>query len=478
MTVRTRIAPSPTGYPHIGTIYQAWLDFVFAAKNNGQFIVRIEDTDQKRLVKDAEAKIWEALDWFGISENESPRKGGAFAPYRQSERLDLYKKYVLSLVESGHAYYCFCTSKRLDEVRKQMQKAGKPPMYDKHCRNLNKDEIKKKLTNGEPYVIRLKVPENEKIIVKDLLRGEIEFDSNTVDDQVLLKSDGFATYHLAAIVDDHLMQITHAVRGEEWLPSAPKHFLVYRYLGWEPPIYVHTPTLRNTDKTKLSKRKGHTNVDWFIGEGFLPDALINFLSQLGWTHPQEKEIFSREEFTQLFDLKDLSPIGPVFDETKLRWMNGKYVREMSETDFIIWAKKFSDQDLSSETWHKLTPLIAERVEVFSQIPELIAFLKPDIDIDIELVKKQTKQDSEAIKKLLTDLKDRLSGLNNWTVSSIEVMIRDLKSVYSDWKPRDFFMTIRVVTTAFPVTPPLFESIELLGKELVISRLNQVINSMI
>ncbi len=477
MTVRTRIAPSPTGYPHIGTIYQALLDWTFAKKNNGQFIVRIEDTDQKRLVEDAESKIFEALDWFGISEDESPRKGGKHSPYRQSQRLDLYKKHALALVEVGHAYYCFCTSERLDEVRKQMQKDGKPPMYDKHCRHLSSEEVEKRITSGEPYVIRLKVPENEKIIVNDLLRGEIEFDSNTVDDQVLLKSDGFATYHLAAIVDDHEMEITHAVRGEEWLPSAPKHMLVYQYLGWESPVYVHTPTLRNPDKTKLSKRKGHTNVDWFMQEGFLPEALINFLSQLGWTHPEEKEIFSHEEFQQLFELKDLSPIGPVFDETKLKWMNGKYIREFSQEEFIAWAKKFSTHEFNDVVWRNLTPLIRERVEVFSQIPELVEFMNPEISIDPELVKMQSKQNGEVIKKLLSDLREKLANLQDWTVPSIEVAVRELKGTYSDWKPRDYFMTIRVATTAFPVTPPLFESIELLGKELISKRLESVISQL-
>jgi len=473
MTVRTRFAPSPTGYVHIGSIYSIWLDYVVAKQVGGKFAVRIEDTDQKRLVDDAESKIWEALDWFGLTEDESPRKGGPYAPYRQSERLELYKKYALELIENGHAYYCFCTNERLDEVRKRMQKEGKPPMYDKHCRNLSKEESEQRIKNGEHYVIRLKVPENEKIIVKDLLRGDIEFDSNTLDDQVLLKSDGFATYHLAAIIDDHLMEITHAIRGEEWLPSAPKHMLVYRFFGWEPPIYVHTPTLRNPDKSKLSKRKGHTNVGWYQEQGFLPDAIINYMSLLGWTHPEEKEIFDREEFIRIFKLEDLSPVGPVFDEVKLRWMNGKYVRELSEADFISWAKKFSDQQLSDEVWGKLTPLIRERVEVFSQIPELIAFLNPDIEIDPEIVKKQSKQESETIKKLLSDLKEKLNNLAEWTVLAIESAIRDLKGAYPDWKPRDYFMTIRVATTAFPVTPPLFESIELLGKELVVRRIESI-----
>ncbi|MGH7245493.1 MAG: glutamate--tRNA ligase, partial [Candidatus Levyibacteriota bacterium] len=259
MKVRVRIAPSPTGYPHIGTVYQALFDWAFAKKNNGTFFVRIEDTDRARFVADAEEKIYAALDWFGLEESESPRKGGPFGPYRQSERLDIYKKYALELIEKNGAYYCFCTKERLDELHKKQEQEKMPTMYDGHCRNLSKEEVEKNLADGQSYVIRLKIPENTDIVVKDEIRGEIHFDSKLIEDAVLLKADGYPTYHLASsVVDDHLMQTTHIVRGEEWLPSLPKHIIAYNYFGWEKPLFFHTPILRNPDKSKLSKRQGHT----------------------------------------------------------------------------------------------------------------------------------------------------------------------------------------------------------------------------
>src|SRR3989344_957995 len=331
MKVKTRIAPSPTGFPHIGTIYQAMLDKAFAKRHKGTFLVRIEDTDRARFVQGAEEKLFEALDWLGLQEDEGVRKGGEYGPYRQSERLDIYKKYAQELVEKDHAYYCFCTKERLDEVRNEQQKQGKPPMYDKHCRNLSKEEVDERIKNGEPYVIRMKVPENKKITVKDLIRGDIKFDSNTIDDQVILRSDGFATYHLGVVVDDYLMKVTHAVRGPEWIPSFPKHKLLYDFFGWEMPIFVHTPLIINMDGSKLSKRQGHANVDWYKEQGFLPEALLNFIALLGWSHPNSRhrhfdgesnenkevspdvEIFSFEEFSKLFDLKDLSSVNPKFD---------------------------------------------------------------------------------------------------------------------------------------------------------------------
>ncbi|NMC98531.1 MAG: glutamate--tRNA ligase [Bacteroidales bacterium] len=489
--VRTRIAPSPTGYPHIGTIYQIWLDYIFAKQNQGKFIIRVEDTDRERFVKDAEEKLYEALEWFKISEDESPRKGGPFAPYRQSERLDLYKKYAQQLVSEGKAYYCFCSSERLDEVRKEMQKAGKPPMYDKKCRNLDITESEDRIKKGEPYVIRLKVLENQKIIVHDLIRGEITFDSNSVDDQVILKSDSFPTYHLAVVVDDHLMEISHIIRGEEWLPSSPKHKLLYDMFGWEMPKLLHTPTLRNADKSKLSKRQGHTNVSWYMEQGFLPEAVINFLSQLGWTHPEGKEIFNPTEFEKVFRLENISPAGPVFDVEKLKWMNGKYIREVLTDEDLInriitYHEKFGSKTVgpllirgeiplfSKEGLGELLPLIKERMDILSQIYELTTFLNPEQDTDIELVKKQSKKSPEEIRQLLADLKTDLETLDKWETAEIEKAIRDLKSKYEDWGGRDYFMTIRVATTAFPVTPPLFESIEVLGKELILQRIESVL----
>ncbi|GAG36219.1 unnamed protein product, partial [marine sediment metagenome] len=245
-----------------------------------------------------------------------------------------YKKYAQKLIDSNHAYYCFCSKQRLEKVRKEQQKQAKPPIYDQSCRKLDKEEAEKRLQAGEPYVIRLRVPANQVIEVNDLLRGKIKFESQVVDDQVLLKSDGFPTYHLAVVVDDHLMEISHAVRGEEWLSSAPKHVLLYRFFGWPEPVWVHAPILRNPDKSKLSKRQGHTDADWYKNQGFLPEAILNYLSLLGWSHPQEKEIFSLKEFIKLFDLKDLSPIGPIFDLEKLKWLNGKYIRRLSNQELL------------------------------------------------------------------------------------------------------------------------------------------------
>jgi glutamyl-tRNA synthetase len=476
--VRLRIAPSPTGYPHIGTVYQALLNYAYAKKNNGTFSIRIEDTDRNRFVEDAEQKIYDAIDWFGLTEDESPRKDGPYGPYRQSQRLDIYQKYAKQLVDEGKAYYCFCTPQRLEEVRKDMQAKGLPPMYDKYCRNLKKEEIAQKLSNNEKYVIRLKVPENQTIIMNDLIRGEIKFDSNGVDDQVLLKSDGFPTYHLAVVVDDHLMEITHTVRGEEWLPSSPKHILLYQYFNWPQPIFIHTPTLRNPDKSKLSKRQGHTNVQWYIEKGFLPQAVLNFLGNLGWTHPQEKEIYDLQEYITLFDFKDLSPAGPVFNEEKLRWMNGKYIREkLSNKQLYEKIKPYITISVNEDQITKTIPLIKERIDLLSEADEHLKFLLPDQDIDIELIKKQSKKTDQEIKLLLSQLKEVIEKIQNWNLAEIEAAVRNLKGQHEDWKAREYFMTVRVATTAFPVTPPLFESIEILGRDLTVKRISSVIEKL-
>jgi len=477
--VRTRIAPSPTGYPHIGTVYSALLDFAYARKYQGKFVIRIEDTDRERFVKKAEQQLYQIFDWLGLEEDESPRKEGpdGYGPYRQSERLDIYKKYAQKLIDSGHAYYCFCSKQRLEETRNQQQKQGKPPMYDKKCCQCEKEEIEKRLKQGESYVIRLRVPENEVIEVNDLIRGKIKFESQVIDDQVLLKSDGFPTYHLAVVVDDHLMKISHAARGEEWLPSSPKHVLLYRYLGWPEPIWIHKPTLRNPDKSKLSKRQGHTQADWYKNQGFLPTAILNYLCLLGWSHPQEKEIFPLKEFIKLFEFKDLSPIGPVFDLEKLKWLNGKYIRQLTNQELAEKLKPFLKLEIAEEVIQKTVPLIKERLEILADVNQLLKFLEPNLKIDLALVKKQFQIEPEKIKKLLEELKTKLAELGKWQAEAIEKEIRGLKNSFEDIKPKEFFMTIRVAATGFPVTPPLFESIEVIGKELTLARLREVIKGL-
>jgi len=340
--VRTRIAPSPTGYPHVATIYQALFNYVVAKKNNGKFIVRVDDTDRNRFVEGAETKIFEGLDWFGLAEDESVRKDGDFGPYKQSERLDLYEKYSKELIEKDGAYYCFCSKERLDALRATQAAAKEPSIYDRNCRSLSIENAKKRL--DESHVIRLKIPDNKKFIVKDEIRGDIEFDLNLIEDTVLIKSDGFPTYHFAVVVDDYLMKITHVIRGEEWLPSLPKHVILYESFGWEKPLFFHTPNLRNPDKSKLSKRQGHTSIEWYKEEGFLPEAILNFLALLGWSHKDEKEEFSISEFVELFNPKDLKPVGPVFDVKKLEWMNGGYIRELSSEELFERLKEFYKED--------------------------------------------------------------------------------------------------------------------------------------
>lgn len=340
--IRTRIAPSPTGFPHIGTVYQALFNYSVAKKNKGAFIVRIEDTDQARIVPGAEEKIFEALDWFGLPEDESVRKDGNSGPYRQSERLEIYKKYLLELIEKGGAYYCFCTRERLDALRASQAAAKEPIIYDGHCRGVSLEEAKKRL--NEPYVVRLKIPQSQKLVVRDEIRGDVEFDPALIEDSVLIKSDGFPTYHFAVVVDDHLMEITHVIRGEEWLSSLPKHVILYDYFEWQKPLFYHTPNLRNPDKSKLSKRAGHANVDWYRKEGFLPEAILNFLSLMGWSHPEQKEEFDLSEFVSLFDPNDLKPVGPIFDLTKLEWLNGVWIRNMPIGEIKKRLERFYKED--------------------------------------------------------------------------------------------------------------------------------------
>lgn len=474
MKVRVRIAPSPTGYPHIGTIWQALINYAFAKKQQGRFIVRIEDTDQKRLIPDAEKKLFQALDWFGFKPDESPVKPGRFGPYRQSERLDLYKKYAQDLVERGHAYYCFCSSQRLIEVRKKMAVQKKPPMYDGFCRKLFPQEIKEKIKAGKKYVVRLKVPKKKDIIVNDLLRGKVKFNSKTVDDQVLLKSDGYPTYHLAVVVDDHLMKISHMVRGEEWLSSAPKHVLIYQFLDWQEPVYVHTPILRNPDHSKLSKRQGHTAVSWYQENGYLPSAILNFLGLLGWSHPQEKTIFSLSEFTKFFDLKDLSPVGPVVDLKKLDYLNGVYIRSSSGKDLVQLIKPFlvkKKLKFKNEQLAKICPLIKQRIEKLTQAPNLISFFVKMAKYPAKLLFK--KGGSEELVHHQLILTARVLTEIAWNLKNINQAVAKLCQE-NNWQKSQYFMMLRVAVTGRTITPPLMESMEILGKKLTLERIKDAV----
>jgi len=465
--VRTRLAPSPTGLIHVGTAYSAILDFAFARKHKGSFIVRIEDTDIKRRVKGAEEAIYEGLAWLGIKPDEGPKAGGRYGPYRQSERLDLYKKYAHQLVEAGHAYFCFCSPEGLAKVRKERKAKGLPPMYDKKCRALGKKEAEER-AGKEKYVIRLKVPENEKIVVPEPIRGKITFDSNVVDDQVLLKSDGFPTYHLAVVVDDHLMKITHAVRGEEWLSSAPKHYLIYKYLGWKPPLYFHTPLIRNPDRSKLSKRAGHTSLAWYKKEGYLPEALVNFLCLLGWSHPKGEEVFDFDQFVKVFDLKDLSPVGPVFDLKKLNWLNGVYIRQKSDSELAKLLKDFTPKGASPTLINQTAPLVKERMEKLSDYEKLAGFFFEKPKVKKNLFEKNAKVH-------LKQAIEVLERIEKWEEKEIANALQGLAKK-KGWGVGKFFMNFRVAIAGSRTTPPITDSVAILGKKETISRLQNCLKS--
>lgn len=456
-SVRLRIAPSPTGFPHIGTIYQALFNYAYAHRYNGQFVVRIEDTDQARFVEGAEDVIFLALDWAGLTEDESPRKGGPHAPYRQSERLPLYKKYAEELVEKGGAYYCFCTKERLEEMRVKLQAEKKPLRYDRLCRSLSKEERELKLQENIPHVVRLIVPDNENIVVMDEIRGKVVFSSNEVDDQVLLKSDGFPTYHLGVVVDDHEMEITHVVRGEEWLTSAPKHVLLYRYFGWEMPKLFHTPVLRNPDKSKLSKRHGHTNVKWYQESGYLPEAILNYLALMGWSHPDEKEIFSKQEFVEKFDLAELKPVGPIFDLDKLTWMNGMYIRELSDKELEARLIQFDEslKDLDGSVFHAFIPLAKTRMKTLADFKQLVT----------PFIERQSIELSDEDKRHRLALYQALESVTDWNQ---EVILETLKLFVKE-SGVNFKYLYKIVIGANQGLP-LVDVFVLLGKEKTLSLL--------
>src|SRR5260221_8304861 len=474
MEVRTRIAPSPTGFPHLGTIYQAMFDYVFAKKNDGKFIVRIEDTDRARFVEGAEKVVFDSLNWFGLTPDEDPNKGGPYAPYRSSERLDIYREHADKLVKSGNAYYCFCTKERLEQMRKDQEAKHLPPMYDKLCRSLSAPEVEEKLKSNTPHVIRLKVPEDRKIKFHDSIVGDVEFDSNQVDDQVLLKSDGFPTYHLAVVVDDYLMKITHVFRGTEWLPSVPKHLLIYEFLGWEnmKPVFAHLPLLLNPEGGgKLSKRLGHASVDFYKKEGFLPEAILNYMANVVWNHPEGQEIFELKEFEKAFHENpfkvDVKPQGARFDLKKLEWVNGEYIRKMSDEELVKRLEEFLVDHPAKEKLAQIVPLVKERIKKLSDFIPLTDFLfeKPEYDKEV-FDKLKIKDITTALKKVL----EKMEGLSKpWKKEEFEKSFQDLAKELN-LNNTQMFQLLRAAVSGQSVTPPLFESIQILGEEEALERL--------
>lgn len=460
--VRTRIAPSPTGQDlHIGNLQTALFNWTWSRKNKGHFIVRIEDTDQTRLIEGSEDKILETLKNYGLDNDEGPNADGKYGPYRQSGRLDIYKKYADELIQKKAAYYCTCSKERLEEVRKKQLAEKQVPRYDRHCRKL--EARNSKLETGQ-YVVRLKVPDNQEIVFDDVIRGEIKFDSNDIDDQVLLKSDGYPTYHLAVVVDDHLMKITHVIRGEEWISSTPKHVLLYEAFDWELPEFCHTSLLRNADKSKLSKRKNPVWAGWYLEQGYLPEAILNYLALLGWSHPKELEKFSLEEFVKVFDLKDLAAVGPVFDTVKLEWLNGEYIRGMKNEDLRFMIYEFYDKKYPEDLVGKTVPLIQERIKKLSDyLPLCDFFFKPPSTWQVDVRQK---------KGLLEKIYAELNQIGNWKAEMIGERMQHLAEK-ERVKNSEFFMILRVAMTGQKVSPPLNESMEILGKKECLKRIKSL-----
>lgn len=470
MTVRTRIAPSPTGIAHLGTAYTAMRNLAIAKQSNGQFIVRIEDTDRERYVEGAVEVIFDALKWLGLPSDESPIIGGPYSPYTQSERLPIYQEEVKKLLDNGTAYYCFCTKERLDQVRADQQSRKELPRYDKFCRNIPYSDAKKRVENGEKYVVRLKVPLEGVTICQDVVRGPIEFQNSGIDDQVLLKSDGYPTYHLGVVVDDHLMKITHIIRGEEWLSSTPKHVLIYQAFGWELPIFAHLPVIRNKDHSKMSKRKNDVSILSHRDKGYLPEAINNFLALMGWSHPDKKEIFSLDEFLKLFTLERITLTAPVYDIEKLNWLNGMYLREMSDAELTDRLAPFIPNDCPMDLVAPILPLIKERLVTLKDFEELTTFFYRDIQVDSTVLTKKSTPE-EVITQLLAT-KNALASIdeNVWSHEKIEEKVRSLAETNS-WKPGQYFMMLRVAVTGKTATPPLFETMEVLGHATVLKRLS-------
>lgn len=465
--VRVRLAPSPTGEPHIGNMYTALINFVFARQNKGKFILRIEDTDRSRFMEGAEEMIIESLKWLGLEYDEGP--------YRQSERLSFYWQHAQKLIKMGKAYYCFCLPARLEKMRQTQKAKGQPPRYDGICRKLNAVEVEKRLKNKEPYVIRLKVPESGETTFEDLIRGRVTFENKLLDDQILLKSDGYPTYHLAVVVDDYLMKISHVIRAEEWLSSTPKHVLLYQAFGWELPFFAHLPLLRNPDHSKLSKRRNPVSVLWYRRQGYLPETLLNFLATMGWSDPQGREIFSLSDLIKNFSLERVGSAGPIFNLEKLDWMNGEYLRQKNLQELLKlaceWAQytEFKIRTHDEDYLLKILALVGERMKKLSEFPELtdFFFLKPAVDPDLLAAGKGKAQ----VKTELAASFEALKGVS-WKAESLEKTIRqvakDLKI-----KESDLFMTLRVALTGKTATPPLFETMEILGKEETLLRLEKI-----
>ncbi len=483
--IRVRIAPSPTGDPHVGTAYIGLLNYIYARQHSGQFILRIEDTDRTRFVPTSEQMIFDSLRWVGLTWDEGPDVGGPYGPYRQSERTAIYREHAEILLANGHAYRSFETAEELEAMRRQQIAAKVPPRYNGAHRHLTQAQIDAYLAEGRPYTVRLKVPENQSTTFSDELRGPITFDHNNVDDQVLLKSDGFPTYHLANVVDDHLMRITDVIRAEEWISSTPKHVLLYAAFGWELPRFWHMPLLRNTDKSKISKRKNPVSLVFYQQSGYLPQAMLNFLGLLGggMAQPTEQEIVSRglntkegdifslAEMLEKFDFRRISLGGPVFDLVKLKWLNGEYLRKLTPEEFFTALRVTI---LSDSYIRAIAPLVQSRMEILGQFGDMTGFFFADNILPPEpvwLPKKRTFEESVAF------IAEQLTALEAtaWEAEAIESSLKTLGEA-KQWSVKENFMLLRAILTGSTSSPPLVESMVVFGKARTLDRVRRFMDT--
>ncbi len=472
--VRTRIAPSPTGDPHLGTAYIALFNRCFARRHGGDFVLRIEDTDRERSTARSEEQIRGALQWLGLDWDEGPGQDGGKGPYRQSERTEIYRSHIQFLLGKKLAFHCFCDEKRIAELRREQLRQKQQPGYDGHCLALTDEEVAERLKRGEPHVVRLRVPRQGECVFEDLLRGEIRVQWAQVDMSVLIKSDGLPTYHFANVVDDHLMEISHVIRGEEWINSMPKHVLLYESFGWDKPVFCHMPLLRNPDRSKLSKRRNPVGIGYYRDMGYLPQALANFLGNMGWSMPDGEEKFSLAQMEANLALERVSLGGPIFDREKLDWLNGRYLRE--ELDDAEFARRFAEWAFPAERLAQITPHVRQRVNRFSEVEELGGFmlrgeLKP---LAGDFVHKRL--DTDACRRILLFSQWCLEELPEWNRTVVEDGLRRLAQCLQ-LKIRDFLFPLFVAISGKPVSLSVIDSITWLGVDLCRARLRAALEAL-
>ena len=493
MSVRVRFAPSPTGFVHIGSLRTALYNYLFAKKMGGEYILRVEDTDQTRLVDGAIENMLNAMKWAGVNHSEGVMlddngnitQVGENGPYIQSQRLDIYKEYIKELLDAGKAYYCFCSKDRLDSVREKQKEDGETPRYDGHCRDLTQEEIDEKVAAGEPYVIRLRLPENHVIKFTDLVRGETEFNTNDLDDQVLIKTDGFPTYHFAVVVDDHLMKITHVIRGEEWVSSTPKHVYLYEAFGWEAPTFVHLPNILNKEKKKLSKRHGDVAVEDFKKKGYLPEGIVNYVALVGWSPEDNQEIFSMEELENTFSVERVSKSGGVFDTEKLNWVNQHYVKHADNTfltglaiPFLVEAGFVTEEEATAK-YDFIVGMVSVLKEKLQYVKEITDHASIFFGDKVELETEECREflNLEHIPTLVNALAEKMEKAEVVDEAFVKAMFKEIQKEHGI-KGKNLFMGSRITLTGQMHGPDLPKTMEVLGKETCLNRISYVKNNLI